>query len=427
MDLFTHAQDNSHSLGHRPLADMLRPQSLSDIIGQEHLLADGTPLRNMLNEKQMPSLLLWGPPGVGKTTLARLLANEVGAHMVTLSAVSAGVKDLRAVVEEAQEARKHYNRRTTVFIDEIHRFNKTQQDALLPHVERGDITLVGATTENPYFSVNPALRSRMLMVTLEAITPEALSTLLKRAVGKLNELSPHPVAIHKDAYAFMLRYANGDARSLLTLLDAAYWAAPRLTLDGEDAPRITILPEMLQALAPNVSRNSGKAGDGDSHFDLASAYQKSLRANDVDASLYWLAKLITYGEDPRFIARRMVVTAAEDVGMADPQAFVIAQNAARSIETLGMPEGRIPLALATAYIAKAPKSNHSYKALDAALSDINNGKDYPVPLHLRDTHYEGAKDLGHGEGYLYAHYHPDAKQPCLPDALVGHVYYEGNL
>lgn len=393
-----------------PLAERLRPQSLAQVVGHDSVLGPNAPLRQLLEQGQLASLLLWGPPGVGKTSLARLLAQATGANFHQLSAVSSGLKELRECIAQAEEARQFYAQSTVLFIDEIHRYSKTQQDALLPYVEQGTVTLIGATTENPSFQVIPALLSRLLLVRLGHLEPQAIRALIGRALQSLEQ-----IALEKAAVEFLVHYANGDARSALTLLEIAWLTAP---LQGEKR-RVTVA--QLEQLAQQNRLHYDRAAD--EHYDHASAYQKSLRGSDADAALYWLAKMIAGGEDPRFIARRLVVTAAEDVGLADAQALVVAQAAADAVDRLGMPEGRIPLALATAYVAKAPKSNAAYKALDAALADIqHHGHNYPVPLHLRDSHYAGASQYGHGVGYHYTHEHPDQPQQFLPEPLRGKRY-----
>jgi putative ATPase len=386
-----------------PLAEKMRPTSLDEVLGQTHVLADGQPLRQLLGQtSQLPSLLFWGPPGTGKTTLARLLAKN--QRFITLNAVQSGVKDIRQAVEDAEQALLT-GEPTVLFIDEIHRFSKTQQDALLPWVENGLFTLIGATTENPAFQVIPALLSRLLLIRLEALPPEALDNLLRKAVA-----THYPdLALSDDAALTMVRYANGDARALLTLLEAVSACLPSEQL---------LTSAFIEALVPHYRGSLSE----DDHYDLASAYQKSLRGGDANAAIYWLAKFIASGEDPRFIARRLVVTAAEDV--ASPQALVVAEAAAQALERLGLPEGRIPLAKATIAVALSQKSNQAVVAIDAALADIQrNGHDYPVPPHLRDSHYSQAKPLlGHGQGYVYTHDHPDVSQTFLPHPLADRDY-----
>ncbi len=393
-----------------PLAEQLRPRELSDFVGQKAVLGDSLPLRNLIESKSLTSLLFWGPPGVGKTTLARIIAENAEAHFIELSAVSSGIADLRKAVESAKTALNYQQKPTVLFIDEIHRYSKTQQDALLPHVEDGTFILIGSTTENPSFQVISALLSRVLVVRLDYLSREDLFQLLKRGLQKLDQ-----VRISKESISFIIDYANGDGRSALNLLEIAYQCAP--IEEGERFIPIELLEQLAQQNRLNYDRQ------GDEHYDHASAYQKSMRGSDADAAVYWLGKMIAAGEDPRFIARRLMITASEDIGNADPMALVLATAAAEAAEKLGFPEARIPLAQATIYVAHAPKSNQSVCAIDQALGDIQrNGKSYPVPMHLRDAHYPDAGKYGHGIGYLYSHDHPDQAQQFLPDALIGAQY-----
>ncbi|MEB3245259.1 MAG: replication-associated recombination protein A [Vampirovibrionales bacterium] len=406
------AEQNRQSNQQIPLAERLRPQTLNDVYGQHGVLAPGQPLHTMLLQHELTSLLFWGPPGVGKTTLARLICTQANAHFETLSAVNSGLKELRDVIDRAKNRLGLSGERTALFIDEIHRYSKTQQDALLPVIEDGTLTLIGATTENPAFQVIPALRSRLLLIRLQPLTEAAMAQVLHRGVQALAHAQ-----LTEDAQAYLVRYANGDARSALTLLEVAY----KSTLPEPDSPQRIITVARLEQLGQQSRLNY----DEDAHYDHASAYQKSMRGSDADAALYWLAKMITGGEDPRFIARRLLITAAEDVGLADPQALVIAQAAAETVQLIGLPEARIALAMATAYVAKAPKSNAALRAIDAALADIQTlGKNYPVPMHLRDAHYAEAKAYGHGSGYIYTHQHPEAHQTFLPQALLGTRYLD---
>lgn len=404
-----------------PLAEIMRPKTLDDYLGQEEVLGADTPLRNLIETRQLISLIFWGLPGVGKTTLARIIANGSGANFIELSAVNSGIKELRDAVSQAEESLKLTGAKTVVFIDEIHRYSKTQQDAILPFVENGTIILMGATTENPSFQVIPALLSRVLIVRLKELGREQMKTLIKRGVVFLGK-TRQKLTISLEAIGFIADYANGDGRSALNLLETAFKCAPVVKDEkGDDARLIemTLLEQLAQQNRLNYDRQ------GDEHYDHASAYQKSMRGGDADAAIYWLGKMLAGGEDPRFIARRLMITASEDVGLADPQAFQLAVAAAQAVEKLGLPEGRIPLALATIYTANAPKNNVAICAIDEALSDITRkGHNYSVPPHLRDSHYAGAKGYGHGIGYVYTHDQPEAPQDFLPPELVSKRYVE---
>ncbi len=402
-----------------PLPELMRPKTLDDYLGQEEVLGMGTPLRNLIETRQLISLIFWGLPGVGKTTLARIIAKGSAAEFIELSAVNSGIKELREAVAQAEETLKLSGAATVVFIDEIHRYSKTQQDAILPFVENGTIILMGATTENPSFQVIPALLSRVLIVRLNALNREHMKTLIKRGVVFLGKIR-QKLTISLEAMGFIADYANGDGRSALNLLETAFKCAPIWKDEKGDDTRLiemTLLEQLAQQNRLNYDRQ------GDEHFDHASAYQKSMRGGDADAAIYWLGKMLVGGEDPRFIARRLMITASEDVGLADPKAFQLAVAAAQAVERLGLPEGRIPLAMATIYTANAPKSNAAIGAIDAAMADITrNGHNYPVPAHLRDAHYSGAKAYGHGVGYVYTHNHPETPQTFLPAELAEKRY-----
>ncbi len=402
-----------------PLAERMRPRELHELLGQEHLTVPGAPLHRLLNpESAAPSsVIVWGPPGTGKTSFALLAARRYGANFVELSATSAGVADLRRVIEQAR-AELDRGRGTLLFVDEVHRFSKSQQDALLPAVERGWVTLVAATTENPSFSVISPLLSRSLLVTLTPLGDREIAALLERACTDDRGLASS-VRLSEEAVESLLRYAGGDARRALTALEAA---AAACSAAGSDV----VVPEHVSAAVAQVGVLYDRAGD--QHYDVISAFIKSLRGSDADAALHYLARMIVAGEDPRYIARRLVVHATEDVGLADPTALHTAVAAAQSVALLGMPEARLALAQATVHIALAPKSNSVYVALEAAVADVQRGRIGQVPTHLRDAHYAGAARLGHGEGYDYPHDHPGAVvvQQYLPDELQSVRYYRPN-
>ncbi|MGU3356167.1 replication-associated recombination protein A [Microbacterium sp. M4A5_1d] len=409
--------------GQTPLAVRMRPTSLDEVAGQGHLLRPGSPLVALAspdgNRAGAVSVILWGPPGTGKTTLAQAIARSSGRRFVELSAVTAGVKDVREVMQEAMTQRDLYGISTILFLDEIHRFTKAQQDALLPGVENGWVLLIAATTENPSFSVVAPLLSRSLLLTLQPLSDDDLGGLIDRAVADARGLAGS-VVLADDARTVLIRLASGDARRALTSLEAAATMAE--PGDDDEAPVITA-DHVAQAVDRALLRYDRQ---GDEHYDVISAFIKSIRGSDVDAAMHYLARMIEAGEDPRFIARRLVISASEDIGLADPQALTIAVAAADAVAFIGMPEGRIPLAEATAYLATTAKSNAAYNAINAAISDVRAGGFGRVPKHLRDAHYAGAKRLGHGKGYVYPH---DlevgvATQQYLPDELRGKRYYE---
>lgn len=401
-----------------PLAVRMRPTGLGEVVGQDHLLGEGSPLRRLLEPAgaagpAVSSVILWGPPGTGKTTLAYLVARASGRHFDELSAVSSGVKDIRDVVAAARRRRAASGEDSVLFVDEIHRFSKSQQDALLPAVENRWVTLIGATTENPSFSVISPLLSRSLLVTLRPLDEDSIRALLDRALADERGLAG-AFALAEDARDALVRLAGSDARKSLTLLEAAAGAA------AERGAGTIGVDEVQTAANQALVR-----WDRDQHYDVASAFIKSMRGSDVDAAIHYLARMIEAGEDPRFIARRVMICAAEDVGMAAPEVLPTTVAAAQAVAMIGMPEARILLAEAVVAVATAPKSNASYLAIDQALSDLRSGKGGPVPAHLRDAHYAGAGALGHGEGYVYAHDAPHsvAAQQYLPDDLVGTRYY----
>lgn len=407
--------------GQTPLAVRMRPTSLAEVAGQQHLLRPGSPLVQLADPDAAAtatSVILWGPPGTGKTTLAHAVARSSGRRFVELSAVTAGVRDVREVMQDALNQRDLYGQSTILFLDEIHRFTKAQQDALLPGVENGWVLLIAATTENPSFSVVSPLLSRSLLLTLEPLTDDDLGVLIDRAVTDPRGLAG-AVRLDDDARAALIRLASGDARRALTSLEAA---ASIASSGGEQAPVVTTAA-VSQAVDKALLRYDRQ---GDEHYDVISAFIKSVRGSDADAALHYLARMIEAGEDPRFIARRLVISAAEDIGLADPAALQVAVAAADAVAFIGMPEGRIPLAEATVYLCTAAKSNAAYVAVDKAIADVRAGGFGRVPVHLRDAHYAGAARLGHGKGYVYPH---DldvgvAAQQYLPDALRGRRYYQ---
>jgi len=418
-----------------PLAERMRPRAFDEFVGQEELLAPGKPLREAIERDLLQSIILWGPPGTGKTTLARIIADTTKARFVSFSAVLAGIKEIREVMGEAERMRRATGRRTIVFIDEIHRFNKAQQDAFLPRVEAGDIVLIGATTENPSFEVNAALLSRSKVFVLRGLTVEESATILKRALADPDRgLGATRVDIDEDSLRAIAQYANGDARVALNLLELSVAAAPvgdaakpapEASADGildAGIRRIDLarVQETIQRRALLYDKS------GEEHYNLISALHKSMRNSDPDAAIYWLARMVEAGEDPLYIARRLVRFASEDVGNADPQALTVAVAAKDAVHFIGMPEGNTALAQATIYLATAPKSNAVYEAYNQAAEDAHHDVAEPVPLHLRNAPTRLMKELEYGKGYRYAHTEADAvaDMSCLPPALEGRKYYD---
>ena len=402
-----------------PLAARMRPVTLEEFVGQEHIVGKGKLLYRAIKSDRLSSVIFYGPPGTGKTTLAKIIANTTKSKFRQINATTAGIKDIKETVEDAKADLGMYGAKTILFIDEIHRFNKSQQDALLPHVEDGTLILIGATTENPYFEVNKALVSRSIVFELRQLEDKDIKQLLQRALTDVEKgMGAYNARIDEDALAFLANTANGDARTALNALELAV-----LTTDPSADGSIHITLEEAQECIQKRALNYDK--DGDNHYDTISAFIKSMRGSDPDAALYYLAKMIYAGEDPKFIARRVVICASEDVGNADPHALQVAVAAMEAVNFIGMPEGRIPLAQAVSYVACAPKSNAAYLGIDKALCDVRNIRIRTVPPHLKDAHYSGAKELEHGIGYKYAHDYPGhyVEQQYLPDELVGTVYY----
>lgn len=403
-----------------PLAARMRPRTLDEFAGQEGVVGPGTLLRRAIEQDRLTSVIFWGPPGSGKSTLAQIIARTTKAKFENYSAVTSGVADIRKVIEQAKERKRKLTQKTILFIDEIHRWNKSQQDALLPHVEDGTIVLIGATTENPYFEVNAALLSRSRLFHFERLSDAAIRALLERSLTDTERgLGNMNIAADADALDFLAQMAGGDARNALTALEAAAQA----TVAGENGTRhltIALAEEGAQA------RQLGYDKTGDEHYDTISAFIKSLRGSDPDAALYWLAKMLMAGEDIKFIARRLVILASEDIGNADPMALVLAQTAAQTVMFVGLPEAQLTLSQAVCYLAAAPKSNACTIAIGKAIEEIKTNGTKPVPLPLRDSHYPGGKAMGHGKGYLYPHDFPGhyVEQQYLPDGVQGLPFYE---
>jgi putative ATPase len=418
MDLFEH-QFEKDKLKEAPLAARMRPASFDEFVGQEHLIGKGRVLRKAIESGNLPSIVLWGPPGSGKTTLAFIIASTTASHFSPVSATSAGVADLRRIIEEAKERRKLNRQRTILFIDEIHRFNKAQQDAILPFVEDGTITLIGATTENPSFEVISPLLSRCQLFTLKPLTADEIRVIVFRALrDSLRGLGTFKAELAGDALEHLIAMSNNDARTALNTLEMATLTTPA-DANGKRHISLATVEDTIQHRAVTYDKN------GEQHFDTISALHKSLRGSDPDAALYWLARMLEAGEDPLYIARRLVRFASEDVGLADPQALVVAMAAQQAVHFIGMPEGNLALAEAAVYLATAPKSNSLYQAYSLVQEEIKKGSDQSVPLHLRNPVTPLMKDIGYGKDYKYAHDYPGhfVRQQNLPESLQGKKFY----
>lgn len=418
MDLFDYMRTNTMKQ-ESPLASRMRPETLDQVVGQKHIVGPGTLLYRAIKADQLGSIIFYGPPGTGKTTLAKVIAHTTKAEFCQINATVAGKKDMEEVVQKAKDTLGMYGRRTILFVDEIHRFNKSQQDYLLPFVEDGTLILIGATTENPYFEVNGALLSRSRIFELKALEKEDILELLHRAVTDVEKgMGSYRAVLDEDAADFLADVANGDARAALNALELGVLTTPRAE-DGKIHIDLEVAQECIQKRAVRYDK------DGDNHYDTISAFIKSMRGSDPDAAVYYLGRMLYAGEDIKFIARRIMIHAAEDVGMADPQALNVAVSAAQAVERIGMPEARIILAEAVIYIASAPKSNSVISSIDQAMEAVRTEKTRPVPVHLKDTHYKGAEKLGHGAGYLYPHDFPGhyVKQQYLPDGMEGRTFY----
>lgn len=417
VDLFTLADAYASDRG-APLAARMRPRTIEEVVGQSRLLGPGRLLRRVIEADLLTSAIFYGPPGTGKTSLAYVIARTTRAHFEPVNAVTTGVAEIRRLIEKARDRRRFHGVRTILFVDEIHRLNRAQQDVLLPHVEDGTVVLIGATTGNPFHDVTPTLVSRSRVFALEPLSTDEVMVILRRALADPRGLGEERVDASDDTLAYVARVSNGDARTALNVLELA-WAAT--------APDATGHRRITAAAAEEAGRRTLLYDrEGDAHYDMISAFVKSMRGSDPDAAVYWLARMLEAGEDPRYIARRMVVHAAEDVGLADPRALLVAVAAAQAVELVGLPEARIPMTEAAVYIAVAPKSNATVRAIDSAAADVAREEARPVPLPLRDTSVPGVRSLGHGEGYLYPHDHPGGfvVQPYVPENVKDRIYYE---
>lgn len=415
LDYFGEQQKEKES----PLASRLRPRTLDEIVGQEHIIGKDTLLYRAVRADKLSSIILYGPPGTGKTTLAKVIANTTQGEFLQINATSAGKKDMEEVVAKAKENLGAYGKKTILFIDEIHRFNKGQQDYLLPFVEDGTIILIGATTENPYFEVNGALLSRSIIFELKSLSKEDIRTLILRAVNDREKgLGAYDAVIDDDALEFLADVANGDARAALTAIELGVLTTER-SADGKIHITLAVASECIQKRVVKYDKS------GDNHYDTISAFIKSMRGSDPDAAVYYLARMLYAGEDIRFIARRIMICAAEDVSNADPMALVVATSAAQAVERIGMPEAQIILAQAVTYVASAPKSNSAVCAISDAMAAVRDTMTAPIPVHLQDAHYKSSQKLGHGIGYKYAHDYPNhyVKQQYLPDGLTDRTFY----
>lgn len=419
MDLFDYMREQNREK-ESPLASRLRPATLDEMVGQQHIIGKDKLLYRAIKADKLSSIILYGPPGTGKTTLAKVIANTTSAEFLQINATSAGKKDMEDVIAQAKNNQGMYGKKTILFIDEIHRFNKGQQDYLLPFVEDGTVILIGATTENPYFEVNGALLSRSIIFELKNLSTEDIKTLILRAVNdKEKGMGAYDAVIDEEALDFLADVANGDARAALTAIELGILTTERSD-DGKIHITLEVASECIQKRVVRYDKT------GDNHYDTISAFIKSMRGSDPDAAVYYLARMLYAGEDVKFIARRIMILASEDIGNADPQALQVAVAAAQAVERLGMPEARIVLAQAVTYMASAPKSNSAINAIDKAMRVVQETKTPPVPVHLQDAHYKSAGKLGHGKGYKYAHDYKNhyVKQQYLPDGLTGEVFYE---